>query len=475
MAVAISPADISARLDRLPSSPRLWRWVARLSLGGFFEVYDLALTAVMSPLLVEAGIFHKNTAGLFGLPDQATFAFLTMLGWYLGSLGFSGVADRYSRRSVFFGSMLWYAVATTFMGVQTSAIGVCLWRFVAGIGLGAELVVIDCYLAEITPKALRGRVFSMSKFVQMCAVPAAGLSATLAGKYSFPGLAGWRLMAFTPAAGALLVLLLRRGIPESPRWLAVRGKGEQADRIVRDMEEDAERSQGIPLPEPQPIPEPPGRGTRYRDLFRPPHRTNVLMLIVTASASAIAFYGFGHWVPTLLEEQGVTVTKSLLYTGLISLAYPISQLIGASFADRIERKWQIVITSCLVALFGLLFARQTSPAMWILLGVLLTLSNEMKSTAIHTYRSELFPTAMRAKAIGFVYSFSRLAGATSSYLIAFVLVRAGVQGVFTFLAGVMGVSVVVTLLYGPRTLGRAYEEIESGGEPGAALLQKEGA
>jgi len=81
-------ADISARLDRLPGTRRLWQWVAKLSLGGFFEVYDLAFTALMSPLLVRAGVFQRDAGGIFGLPDQANFAFVTMLGLYIGSLGF---------------------------------------------------------------------------------------------------------------------------------------------------------------------------------------------------------------------------------------------------------------------------------------------------------------------------------------------------------------------------------------------------
>src|ERR1700716_2576925 len=131
------------------------------------------------------------------------------------------------------------------------------------------------------------------------------------------------------------------------------------------------------------------------------------MLIVGTSASSIVFYGFAHWVPTLLEAQGVTVTKSLLYS---------------------------------------------SPPIWILLGVLLTLASEMNSTAVHTYRAELFPTHIRAKAIGFIYSFSRLSSALSNFIIGFMLLKTGVQGVFVFLALVMAVSIIVITVWGPRPL-----------------------
>jgi putative MFS transporter len=348
------------------------------------------------------------------------------------------------------------------MGAQGTPPGVCLWRFVAGIGLGTELVVVDCYLAEITPKALRGRAFSISKFAQMCAVPIAGVLAHTIGSHEYLGVAGWRWMAFLPAAGALVVLVIRRGVPESPRWLAASGRVEQADSIVRSLEEHVIERLGAPLPEPPPrqeTPDAPVPSSRYRDLFRFPLRRRALMLIVGTSASSIVFYGFAHWVPTLLEAQGVTVTKSLLYSAMIGVAYPLSPLIASLFSDRLERKWQIAITGLLVVLFGQLFPHQHSPRMWILLGVLLTLASEMNSTAVHTYRAELFPTHIRAKAIGFIYSFSRISSALSHFVIGFMLLRTGVQGVFVFLALVMAVSIVVITVLGPRTLGRSLDEI----------------
>jgi putative MFS transporter len=107
--------------------------------------------------------------------------------------------------------------------------------------------------------------------------------------------------------------------------------------------------------------------------------------------------------------------------------------------------------------------------MWITIGVLLTICSEMNSTANHTYRTELFPTQIRAKAVGFVYSFNRLATALSNYLIGFVLLTAGVPGVFWMLAAAMALGTAVTLLLGPRTLGRAYEEIEDTGRPRPAV------
>jgi putative MFS transporter len=356
--------------------------------------------------------------------------------------------------------MIWYTVATLMMGVQETAVGVCLWRCVAGIGLGVELVVIDCYLAEITPKALRGRVFAISKFVQMCAVPVAGFFAHFIAPHNFFGVVGWRWLAFFPVLGALIVLVVRRNIAESPRWLASKGQFDEADRIVRQMEEHAARSSGAPLSAPAIIQETGSTRGSFRDLFRPPHRGRVAMLIVSSSASSIAYYGFAHWTPTLLANQGASVTKSLLYTALIGLAYPLSPLVTALFADRVERKWQIAIGGLVTAVAGLLFAQQTAAAMWIALGVLMTFGNELKGTAMHAYRAELFPTQIRGTAVGFIYSFSRLASALSSYFIAYMLLHFGADGVFVSLSVIVAISIFVTLAYGPRTSGLAYDELE---------------
>src|SRR6202047_3907638 len=128
-----SAALVSARLDRLPATPYIWKLIILLSLGGFFEVYDIALTASLSPGLIRAGIFH-GVKGLFGLTDQATFAAATFLGLFIGTVAFAPVADRYGRRPIFTCSLLWYAAATVVMAMQSRATMIDLWRFTASIG-----------------------------------------------------------------------------------------------------------------------------------------------------------------------------------------------------------------------------------------------------------------------------------------------------------------------------------------------------
>jgi len=168
-------------------------------------------------------------------------------------------------------------------------------------------------------------------------------------------------------------------------------------------------------------------------------------------------------LPSLLEAQGVTITKSLQFTAATSLAQPLAPLLFLLFADRIERKWQIIIGGLLSGAFGLLFVRQTTALGWIGCGVAITCANNLLSGAMHTYRSELFPTRIRGRAIGFVYAIDRLVAAFNSYLVGFILMTFRVPGVFAFLAGALLVCSLTVGLFGPRTKGLAAEEI--GGDP----------
>jgi len=453
---------ISARLDRLPASRPLWSWIARISFGAFFEVYETALTSFMAPLLVRVGIFHKDRGGLFGLPDLATFGFATFFGLFVGALLFSVIADKFGRRPIFTYSLIWYAMATLIMAFQSHALEICLWRFVAAIGVGAEIVAVDAYISEMTPKALRGRGFAISKAIQYCAVPLAAILATILANKTVAGVEGWRIMLFVPVIGAILIWWVRRGLPESPRWLAQHDRNMEAKSILADIEARVSRQTGRPLPPIEPIvPVTVDIRGDFGDLFRGQLLQRTLMLLIVSCATTIAFFGFNNWLPSLLEARGVGVTKSLTYTAIVALSYPLAPLLFSLFADKVERKWQIVAGASLTATMGLLFVIQTGAAGWIACSLLITLGSNLNAYGTHTYRSELFPTNLRARGIGFVYSLDRLTAAFNSYFIGFILVAGGVSGVLTFIASVSAVAVFVVALFGPKTRGVATEAIRN--------------
>jgi putative MFS transporter len=458
-----SAAMIAARIDRLPPSAPIWAWLAIVSFGAFFEIYETALTSVLAPLLVRIGIFQKGSGGLFGLPDLATFGFATFFGLFIGAILFSAIADRVGRRPIFTYSLVWYAIATLLMALQSHALSICLWRFIAAIGVGAQIVAIDAYISELMPKAIRGRGFALSKAIQYAAVPVAAILATVLGPKTLAGLDGWRIVLLFPSAGAVLIWWVRRGLPESPRWLAERGRGGEAHAILCAIEARVSQRIAAPLPPVElpataPMKDDP-RG--YLALFQGQLLRRTLMLLVVSCAITVAYFGFGNWLPSLLQARGVEVTKSLMYTAMIALSYPLVPYLFGFFADRIERKWQIVAGTGVTVVAGLLFAAQTSVAGWVALGLVITIANNLSGYSSHTYRSELFPTSVRARGIGLVYSIDRLVAAFNSYLIGFILVRGGVSGVLVFVAGAAVLAMGVVGLFGPRTRGLATEAIRN--------------
>jgi putative MFS transporter len=455
--------DVGARLDRLPPTRYIWWLVGLVSFGAFFEIYDLALTATLSLGLLVAGVFHRGAAGLFGITDQATFAAVTFAGPYVGTLAFSTVADRLGRRPMFTFALLWYAVATVVMGVQNSAFAIDLCRFVASMGVGLELVAIDCYLAELMPKAVRGRAFAVSASLQFLSVPLVSVLALalIPGKHL--GIDGWRWLAFVPAVGALLVWQVRRALPESPRWLEAHGRWAEADRITSEIEQRVARDLGSRVPQ---IHAPTDVSTQAAakavSMWTPPYRRRTMMLIAFHVFQTIGYFGFANWLPTLLVSQGIELGKSLAYSAVVALVPPVAPLVFSFFVDKVERKWLVAAGALLAAAAGLLLSRITQHSnftLFTVIGAGVAIGNSLMSMSYHTYQSELFPTPMRARAVGFVYSFSRLSAIFSSYIIAAMLDRAGSVGVFVLISTAMIVVALTVGLFGPRTRGLSLEQI----------------
>jgi len=454
-----SAAMVSARLDRLPATPYIWKLIVLLSLGGFFEVYDVALTASISPGLIRAGIFHAGMKGLFGLTDQATFAAATFFGLFIGTIAFASVADRFGRRAIFTMSLLWYAAATIIMALQNNAVMIDVWRFIGSIGIGVELVTIDSYIAELVPKQIRGRAFAVNHTVQLTAVPIVALLSWQLLPLKPLGLDGWRWVALGPALGAIFVWWIRRTVPESPRWLATKGRIREAEQVTSMIEAHVAPEAKGELSEPLPIAAATAGKATLSEILRPPYARRTIMLILLNFFQAIGFFGFNNWTPALMEARGASFVKSLQYSFFIATLFPVTPLFIALIADRIERKWQVMIASICVAGFGLAFSQQLTTARLLAFGGLLAVSTILLSYAFHAYMSEVYPTRVRARAVGFVYSFSRLSTVFSSFMIAFFLQRFGTIGVFAFIASAMFMVVLSVGILGTRTRGQALEEI----------------
>jgi putative MFS transporter len=483
-------AQIAARLDRIPSSRTVWTIIVLISLGGVFEFYDLFFTAYVAPGMVDSGLFKAQSLGFFSslklvrVSGFGTFVFCTFAGLWVGVVAFGQAADRFGRKAVFTWSLMWYAAATAIMAFQCTGQWINVWRFAAGAGFGVQLVTVDTYIVELTPLPLRGRAFSLNQCISFSIVPVVALLSRLLVNKAPLGLDGWRWVVLFGTVGAVAVWALRAGIPESPRWLAARGRLEEAERIVDDLERRAaaERRgladrQALPAAEPvrvepvrvepvlvepvlvEPVLVEPQPRARLADIFAPRYRGRTLMLSIFNAAQVIGFYGFNSWLPTLMTARGINVTHGLEYAFIIAIAQPIGPLLGTLFADKLERKAQIIGGLACMGAAMAAFAVATSPAALISLGIVFTLAANIMSYAYHGYQAELFPTRIRSRAVGFVYSWSRLAAAFAGLIVGFLLADGGVPAVAVFIGGAMAVGIVVIAAFGPSTRGAALEQL----------------
>jgi putative MFS transporter len=462
--------SIAARIERLPLGRFHRRFITLVSLGNFFDLYDIFVVAYIGAALQQS---HFLT-----LQQFTEFIASGFFGMFVGTIAFGIGSDRFGRRIVFMTLLLLYSVFTLACAFAPSAGWLIALRFFAGAGIGAEIIVIDTYVSEIVPSAARGRYVAITQVVGFAAVPVAAVLARVLVPTHFL-MAGWRWVVLIGSGGALLTWWFRRHLPESPRWLASRGRTAESESVLSALESESfanldekhlaeslaakkTRDAGFgagddaggaahSIPATEKI--------SFTELFRHPYLGRTLMMIVFQALQTVGFYGFANWAPTFLLKRGFSLLHSLEYTMLIAVVSPIGPLLAAASSDRMERKWTIVALAILVAAFGLGFGGASTPFTVVAFGALLTLANYWFSAAFHAYQAELFPTRIRATAVGFTYSWSRLSAAFSSVLIAAVLTRSGVGAVFTLLAIAMcGVALVIAF-FGPRTNRIVLEEL----------------
>jgi MFS transporter, putative metabolite:H+ symporter len=452
-------AKILARLDRLPGTRAIWTLVALLSLGGMFEFYDLFMTAYVIPGLIRAKILVGVGFSIFQGP--ALFVAATFTGLFIGTFVFGYVADRYGRRVIFTFSLVWYCIATLIMAFMNTGYTVSLWRLIAGIGLGVELVTIDTYIAELMPKQMRGRAFAFNQMVMFSVVPVVALIAYLLVPTTVLGLDGWRWVAIIGAIGAIFVWFIRLRLPESPRWLLNQGRIAEAEAVTALIEARVREDLGTELP-------PPAahdvdrmeKVGHFSEIWQPPYRSRTIMMMVFQFFQTFGFYGFAAWVPTLIAAQThINLGGSLLYAFIIAIANPFGPLIAMTFADKFERKWQLVAAAIGIGVFGLMFSMQNTIPMLIVFGILITLANNTLSYSFHAYQTELFPTRVRARAVGFTYSFSRISTVFAAFIIGAFLKWGGTGAVFGLIAFAMLMVVIAIGGFGPRTRDLQLEQI----------------
>ena len=450
-------SDIGRRLDRLPIGRVHRRVVVAIGLGLFFEVYEIFLSSTIATAL-------KTQYGLGGTALQLLLA-STFLGMFVGAAVFGRLADRVGRRRAFLLNLVWFSVWSVIAAMAPNPSFLVGARFMAGIGVGAEYPVADSYLSDVLPASHRGRMAAWAYTCSFVAVPVLGFLSLGLNQRSFVGIAGWRILLLIGAFGALLVIFLRRSLPESPRWLAGVGRAEDALAALRAFEAgagpsvDSAADDRLAATAVHTIAEPVEATNPLRRLRLSPYRQRLAMLCVFHLFQPFGYYGFGTLAALVLVSRGYNVTSSLLFTALSFLGYPIGSLLSIPLLKRFERKYLVMGSAGAIAVFGVLFATVQSSALIVGFGFLVTATSNVFSNIYHVYQAEIFPSDVRGTAIGWTYSLSRLSSGALPFILIPVLDHYGAAAMFTVVVAALAVTVAAIARVGPRTTGRNLEDI----------------
>jgi putative MFS transporter len=437
--------QLGDRLDTLPVVRTHRTIMMVVGVGLFFDFFDSNLSGTIAKVLQAGFSFDTNALKLV-----LASAFV---GQFVGAIVLGGLADRIGRRRAFMVNLAIYSLFTLAGAFSPNAAWLIVTRFLAGLGIGAETALSDCYLSELLPAGRRGRYIALAYTVGFCAVPVVGFAALLLAPRTVLGVAGWRLLFVLGAIGAAVVWVLRRKLIESPRWLAARGRLDEAEKLVRGLEAEAGRHgvlsrQGDSVPQPR---------ARLRTVLRPPYLRRTVMLWVFSVLSASAYYGFGTLAPQVLAHKGLGVVLSLGYVAVSFVGYPIGSLLSVPLMDRMERRSLLVGSAAAMALCGLGFASARAGFALVAFGLGYTLLSNIFANVSHVYVAEQYPTEIRTTATGIAYSLSRLAAAALPFVLLPILQAHGPSWLFLVVAAGVAVLVLDVLLLGDRTTGTSVE------------------
>jgi putative MFS transporter len=445
-----TPLPRAERLDRLPFTREHGRLVVGSGLGWALDAMDVGLISfVMAALAVQWQLSP------------------TELSW-IGSIGFAGMAlgatlggllaDRFGRRQVFAITLLIFGLATGAAALSWSVGALLVFRFLIGLGLGAELPVASTLVSEFAPVRVRGRVV-----VLLEAFWAIGWTlSALIGYFVVPRSdAGWRWALAIGAVPAVYAVVVRRGLPESVRFLELKGRVDEAEAAVQRFE----RAAGVapvesPLPRPTPSPGP-------RALWAAGTRLRTAALWVVWFSINFAYYGAFIWLPTLLVANGFSLVRSFGYTLIITLA----QLPGYAVAAFLIEKWgrRATLATFLAgsALGAGLFAAADGETAVLVTGMVLSFFNLGAWGALYAVTPEVYPTALRATGAGAAAGFGRLASIAAPLSVPPLLDAGGTGLVFGTFAAFFILGGLATWWL-PERRGQALEDVTPAPVPSGA-------
>ncbi|WP_067850663.1 MFS transporter [Mycolicibacterium wolinskyi] len=448
-----------------------WKWSVQGKitiiggLGYMFDAWDVALNGYLTPLV--------GTQFDLSASDRSLVAGANLIGMAVGAGVWGTIADRLGRKKAFSLTILTFSLFSVLGALSPNYEVFLLLRFLAGVGLGGCVPVDFAMVSEFAPRKQRGR-----------AVASIGLwwpiGATLAGATSIvllPVEQNWRWMLATMVLPALLLVWIRRGIPESPLYLARRGREVEARRVIDDLVRRTGATAEPYVVPPRPIEADRGQGSKLVVAFQQlklvwtvnPRVTSVAWFL--SISILVVYYAALSWMPTVLRAQGYDHQSAFASTTMMTAVGIVAVLLSIALVDVVGRRWLIAITAPAASLaliaFAFMLELRGEAVLWLVLFGLLI---QVTMPVLYTYTSELFPTELRASGFGWTSTVSRIATGFSPILFGAVLwPHLGLPGTFVVLAVAVSASVAWMLVAGPETRGRELDHIAESRLPAAAV------
>ncbi|KWX23845.1 MFS transporter [Mycolicibacterium wolinskyi] len=444
------PVDVAGRMERLP-----WCRVQRtlflvIATAWFFDSIDLgAMTFLLSPISNHFALSAAQTGVLGG----ASFA-----GMFVGAIGAGALADRFGRQRVFKYSIAVWGLASVGLAMAWDFESLITFRFLLGIGMGAEFPVAAAILAEFMPASKRGRYAALLE-------GAWPLGFITAGAVSYVLVAtavGWRGFFVMQAVLAVIALFLRRNLPESPRWLASRGHTALADRTMARLEDAVRAATGSPLPEPAPVhgahPEILERGG-LRALLVTRHRVRTLTVWAVWFCLMTGYYGLTTWIGKLLTDSGLDIAKSIGFVLGMALWGVPGFLSAAYLIERIGRRYCLAGYTVGSGIAAFFYGQSSGTLELIIAGSFLQFFFFGMFSAIFAYTPELFPTRSRAAGVGSSTALGRLGSVFGPLAVPALLSAGGTSLVFTTSAVLFGIGALIVITSLPETKHAVLEQL----------------
>src|ERR1700751_3803921 len=438
-------AFVGTALDEAKISPLHRRVIGLIAAGYFFDVIDFTILGSLIPYIIKSGFTSPAEAAAIG--SAAIF------GMFIGTAGQGEFSDRFGRRFIYQFNLLLFGVFTLLGAFAPNVTVLIVCRFIAGLGLGAEQPLAFAYAGEYSPKRIRGRILAIVHFIGGAMVWPIGTALVLLFGSMFDSADQvWRGVWIVIGVGALIVWVFRFTLPESPRYLATHGRGEQALNVLERL--------GIARPK-EPLATDAASNTRsdpFALVFRMFPRRVIAGMICFTAFFGIAV-GLGAWLPNIMNAKGFTINKSLQSTLVMNFAGPTASVFMMYSLDKFGRKITSICAFIAAGVMAMIFANAVTPMELMVIGFIMFFFVQVAGNAMQIFTSEVFPTNARASGFGWAAGVGRLATAFIMPMILWVQNGFGLTTVFVSLAILLFIAAVSVTQLGPEARQKSLDEI----------------